>query len=85
MAWVDGEWSGEEDPFSRWFIHLAGRLVLVVGGELSWGSGHGSGSSPRGPSGQFKLFIEWGFGSKSQVEPKWYQVKKVEMHSTEVI
>ena len=35
--------------------------------------------------GWFKLFSEWGFGSKSQVEPKWYQVKKVEMHSTEVI
>ena len=50
MAWVDGEWSGEEDPFSRWFSHLAGRLVLVVGGELSWGSGHGSGSSSRVPS-----------------------------------
>ena len=85
MAWVDGEWSGEEDPFSRWFIHLAGRLVLVIGGELSWGSGHGSGSSQESLLGWFKLFIEWGFGSKSQVEPKWYQVKKVEMHSIEVI
>ena len=20
MAWVDGEWSGEEDPFSRWLV-----------------------------------------------------------------
>ena len=50
MAWVDGGWSGEEDPFSRWFIHLPGRLVLVVDGELSLGSGHGSGSSSRSPS-----------------------------------
>ena len=36
--------------------------------------------------GWFKLFIEWGLGSKSQVEPKWFhQAKKVEMHSIEVI
>ena len=35
--------------------------------------------------GWFKLFIEWGLGSRSQVEPKWYRVKKVEMHSIEVI
>ena len=36
--------------------------------------------------GWFKLFIEWGLASKSQVEPKWFhQAKKVEMHSIEVI
>lgn len=36
--------------------------------------------------GWFKLFIERGLGSKSQVEPKWFhQLKKIEMYSIEVI
>lgn len=62
MAWVDGEWSGEEDHFQDGlFIWLAGWCWLLVGAQLR---AVAMDAVPLSEALLERFFIEWGFGSK---------------------